>query len=58
MKIISFVFADPNGVIIKNIMPDNAITILNSTLTLNRHSIVYRHYDDTEDVYGNLRKRY
>ncbi len=38
-------------------MPDNVFSIINSTFISNRHAIVYRHYDDTEDEYGNLRKR-
>ena len=38
-------------------MPDNILNIHNSSFYNNRHSIVVRHYDDTEDVFGNLRKR-
>ena len=39
-------------------MPDNLIGFVNSTFVNNRHSIVMRHYDDSIDVLGNLRRRY
>lgn len=39
-------------------MPENVLKINNSTFNGNRHSIVFRHYDDTVDVFGNLRKRF
>jgi hypothetical protein len=39
-------------------MPDNIINIHNSTFYNNRHAVVVRHYDDTIDIFGNLRKRY
>ncbi len=39
-------------------MPDNQLIINNSTFVNNRHSIVLRHYDDTTDVFDNIRKRY
>lgn len=39
-------------------MPENVIKINNSTFFSNRHSIVMRHYDESLDVFGNLRKRY
>jgi hypothetical protein len=38
-------------------MPDSVISIINSTFYSNRHSIVIKHYDDTEDEFDNLRKR-
>jgi len=48
---------DPSYIFIRNIMPDNILNIHNSSFYNNRHSIVVRHYDDTEDNFGNLRKR-
>ena len=39
-------------------MPDNLIGIVNSTFVNNRHSVVLRHYDDSYDVFGSLRKRF
>ena len=38
-------------------MPENQLVINNSTFVNNRHAIVLRHYDDTHDVFGNIRKR-
>ena len=39
-------------------MPDNVIRVHNSTFEDNRHALVVRHYDETVDAQGNLRKRY
>jgi hypothetical protein len=39
-------------------MPDNIINIHNSTFINNRHAVVVKHYDETVDMFGNLRKRY
>lgn len=50
-------YIDPSYIYIRNIMPDNQIGIINSTFFNNRHSIVLRHYDDSYDVFGSLRKR-
>lgn len=52
-----FDYKNPSFIYIRDIMPDNQLIINNSTFSENRHSIVMRHYDDTTDVFGNLRKR-
>lgn len=52
-----FDYINPSYTYIRNIMPDNQIVINNSTFINNRHAVVIRHYDDTDDVFGNIRKR-
>jgi hypothetical protein len=39
-------------------MPENLLRIHNSTFINNRHAIVLRQYEDSLDVFGNIRKRY
>ncbi|RNA26979.1 bark beetle isoform X1 [Brachionus plicatilis] len=51
-------YKNPTNTYVRNLMPENVIKINNSTFFSNRHSIVMRHYDETLDLFGNLRKRY
>ncbi|CAF0869334.1 unnamed protein product [Brachionus calyciflorus] len=51
-------YKNPTNTYIRNLMPENVIKINNSTFLQNRHSIVMRHYDESIDIFGSLRKRY
>ena len=39
-------------------MPTNVLRIHNSTFINNRHAVVVRQYEESLDIFGNLRKRY
>lgn len=53
-----FDYKKPSYIYIRDIMPPNRIVLNNSTFVKNRHAVVMRHYDDAEDTFGNLRRRY
>lgn len=51
-------YKNPSYFYIRNKLPDNLIRVHNSTFITNRHAVVVRHYEETLDVFKNIRRRY